>query len=125
MLKGLKALFTSGLLLDPMVILGIIVGTAFYFGLTNEQITAVYFDYRFYGLAAVIAVLYNFVIHPTYKRGGVSVDNQATSVNVIFSFLKLVISSVLVMSFISLMTFTGDDSENYESVDAFESQLKQ
>lgn len=61
MLKGLQALLASGLLLDPMVLLGIVTGSAFYFGLNSEQITAIYFDYRFYGLAAVVSVLYNFV----------------------------------------------------------------
>ena len=54
MLKGLQALLASGLLLDPMVLLGIVTGSAFYFGLNSEQITAIYFDYRFYGLAAVV-----------------------------------------------------------------------
>ena len=95
MLKGLQALLASGLLLDPMVLLGIVTGSAFYFGLNSEQITAIYFDYRFYGLAAV------------------------------FSFLKVVISSLLVMSFISLISFGGDDGEDYHSIDNFEAQLKQ
>ena len=48
MLKGLQALLASGLLLDPMVLLGIVTGSAFYFGLNSEQITAIYFDYRFF-----------------------------------------------------------------------------
>ena len=74
MLKGLQALLASGLLLDPMVLLGIVTGSAFYFGLNSEQITAIYFDYRFYGLAAVVSVLYNFVWRPAYLRGGVSID---------------------------------------------------
>ena len=111
MLKGLQALLASGLLLDPMVLLGIVTGSAFYFGLNSEQITAIYFDYRFYGLAAVVSVLYNFVWRPAYLRGGVSIDYQATSVNSVFSFLKVVISSLLVMSFISLISFGGDDGE--------------
>ena len=110
MLKGLQALLASGLLLDPMVLLGIVTGSAFYFGLNSEQITAIYFDYRFYGLAAVVSVLYNFVWRPAYLRGGVSIDYQATS---------------LVMSFISLISFGGDDGEDYHSIDNFEAQLKQ
>ena len=130
MLKGLQALLASGLLLDPMVLLGIVTGSAFYFGLNSEQITAIYFDYRFYYAdkvcqAAVVSVLYNFVWRPAYLRGGVSIDYQATSVNSVFSFLKVVISSLLVMSFISLISFGGDDGEDYHSIDNFEAQLKQ
>ena len=125
MLKGLQALLASGLLLDPMVLLGIVTGSAFYFGLNSEQITAIYFDYRFYGLAAVVSVLYNFVWRPAYLRGGVSIDYQATSVNSVLSLLKVVLSSLLVMSFISLISFGGDDGEDYHSIDNFEAQLKQ
>ena len=50
---------------------------------------------------------------------------MATSVNSVFSFLKVVISSLLVMSFISLISFGGDDGEDYHSIDNFEAQLKQ
>ena len=65
------------------------------------------------------------VWRPAYLRGGVSIDYQATSVNSVFSFLKVVISSLLVMSFISLISFGGDDGEDYHSIDNFEAQLKQ
>jgi len=104
MLRGLKALFMSGLFWDPMVLLGIFTGSLLYFNFEYEQIESVYFDARFYALAAIIGVLYNFSFRPVYRRGGRGIDYQYTTVNAILAFLKLVISSVLVMSFISLVT---------------------
>jgi len=104
MLRGLKALFMSGLFWDPMVLLGIVIGSLLYFNFEYEQIEAVYFDFRFYALAAVIGVLYNFSFRPVYKRGGRGIDYQYTTVNAVLAFIRLVLSSVLVMSFISLVT---------------------
>ena len=51
MLRGLKALFMSGLFWDPMVLLGIFTGSLLYFNFEYEQIESVYFDARFYALA--------------------------------------------------------------------------
>lgn len=126
MLKGIQALFTSGILFDPFVLLGLVLGTVFYFGLSYEQVTAIYFDYRFYALACVLAIIYNFAIRPVYRRGGGSIDTKKTASNVVLSCIKFVISSVLMMAFISFGSFGGDDGDvNYQSVENFEQQLKQ
>ncbi len=104
MLRGLKALFMSGIFWDPMVLLGMTFGSLLYFNFDYEQIEAVFFDVRYYALAAVIGVLYNFSLWPVYKRGGRYIDYTYTTVNSILSFMKLVLSSILVMSFINLVT---------------------
>ena len=125
MLKGLQALLASGILLDPLVLLGLILGGSFYFYLTDEQITAIYFDYRFYALAFIICLIYNFAVRPVYRRGGMSIDSKRTMSNVALSCLKFVLSSLLMMAFISFWSFGGDDTEDYQSVENFEQQLKQ
>ena len=125
MLKGLQALVSSGILLDPLVLLGLVLGSVFYFELSDEQITAIYFDYRFYALAFIISLIYNFVVRPVYRRGGMSIDTKRTMSNVVLSCLKFVLSSLLMMAFISFWSFGGDDTEDYQSVENFEQQLKQ
>lgn len=124
MLKGLQALFTSGILLDPLVLLGLVLGGGFYWGLTGEQIRAIYFDYRFYALSFIICLIYNFMVRPVYRLGGFGIDNARTFANVVLSCLKFVLSSLLMMAFISFWSFGGDETENYKSVENFEFQLK-
>ena len=126
MLKGIQALFTSGILLDPFVLLGLVLGGFFYFNLSYEQVTAVYFDYRFYALALMLSIVYNFAVRPAYRRGGLTIDTKRTASNAVLSGLKLVVSSLLMMAFISFWSFGGDETEtNYQSVENFEQKLQQ
>ncbi len=126
MLKGIQALFTSGILLDPFVLLGLVLGGFCYFDLSYDQITMIYLDYRFYALVLMLAIIYNFAFRPVYYRGGVSIDTKRTAASVVSSVLKFVMSSLLMMAFISFWSFGGDESEtDYQSVESFEQQLKQ
>lgn len=126
MLKGIQALFTSGILLDPFVLLGLVLGGFCYFGLSYDQITMIYLDYRFYALVLMLAIIYNFAFRPVYHRGGVTIDTKRTAASVVSSVLKFVMSSLLMMAFISFWSFGGDESEtDYQSVENFEQQLKQ
>ena len=104
MLRGLKALFMSGLFWDPMVLLGIFTGSLLYFNFEYEQIESVYFDARFYALAAIIGVLYNFSFRPVYRRGGRVIDYQYTTVNAILAFSETGYQFRAGVSFISLVT---------------------
>ncbi len=126
MLKGIQALFTSGILLDPFVLLGLVLGGFCYFDLSYDQITMIYLDYRFYALVLMLAIIYNFAFRPVYYRGGVTIDTKRTAASVVSSVLKFVMSSLLMMAFISFWSFGGDESEtDYQSVENFEQQLKQ
>lgn len=104
MIKGLLALFTSGAILNPMILLGIAFGIFSYMFLTAEEISALYTDYRFYLLAVLIAFVYNFLFKKVYQDGGYNLDIGTTMLNVLGSSLKLVISSLLMLSFISMLT---------------------
>lgn len=106
MIKGLLALFTSGAILNPMVLLGIFSGIAFYVTLNGDQLTLLYSDYRLYLLAVLIAFSYNFLFKKVYQDGGYNLDFGATLLNVLGSSLKLILSSVLTMSFISMISLT-------------------
>lgn len=87
-----------------MVLLGIAFGIFSYMFLTAEEISVLYMDYRFYLLAVLIAFVYNFLFKKVYQDGGYNLDIGTTMLNVLGSSLKLVISSLLMLSFISMFT---------------------
>lgn len=124
MFKGIGALFTTGAIFNPMVLLGIILGTFFFFGLTTEQAFELYFDIRFYALAFIIALLYNFIFKKTYDDDGFDLDYKEMGIHTVGSFLLLIFSSLMMISFINLMYFGGGD-DDLAQADAFEAGLKQ
>lgn len=124
MFKGIGALFTTGAIFNPMVLLGIILGTFFFFGLTTEQAFELYFDPRFYALAFIIALLYNFIFKKTYDDDGFDLDYKEMGIHTVGSFLLLIFSSLMMISFINLMYFGGGD-DDLAQAEAFEAGLKQ
>ena len=106
MIKGILSLFTSGVILNPMVLLGIFIGIFCYVYLTAEQITALFSDYRFYLLGLLIAFVYNFLFKKVYQEGGYNLDTGATLLNVLGSAFKLFLSGILLISFLSMLSLT-------------------
>ena len=106
MIKGIMSLFTSGLIFNPMVLLGILFGICCYIYLTAEQMTDLFFDYRFYLLGVLLAFLYNFIFKKVYKEGGYELDVSATMLNVVGSAFRFFLSSILMISFISMISLT-------------------
>lgn len=106
MIKGIVALFTSGAIFNPMILLGIFFGILFDVKMSYEQmIEHIYKNYHFYLLALLLAAAYNFVFHRVYDDGGDKLDKAAMAGNIIFSALKFVVSSALTISFIELLSF--------------------
>lgn len=87
-----------------MVLFGIFTGILCYIYLSAEQITELFFDYRFYLLGMLIAFIYNFVFKKVYKEGGYSLDVGATILNVVGSALKFFLSGILMISFLSMFS---------------------
>lgn len=107
MIKGIMALFTSGAIFNPMILLGIVFGILFEVKMTYEQMTEhVYKNYHFYLLALLLAAAYNFVFHKMYcGKDCDRLDMGAMVSNIIFSALKFVASSVLTIAFIEVLAF--------------------
>ena len=55
MFKGLKALFTSGAIWNPMVLTGVVFGLWLGIKFDGEQISEIYQNYRLYLLALIVA----------------------------------------------------------------------
>lgn len=105
MFKGLAALFTSGAILNPMVLLGVVFGLFLGIKFDGEQITLVYQNYRLYVLIIIIATIYNFLFKRIYKSGGYELDVWVVIGHSIGSSFKMIISSLLAIAFVVLLSF--------------------
>lgn len=74
MFRGILALFKSGLIINPMVFGGILLGFFAVFNLSIDDIYKLFRDWHFYLLIFFAALLYNVIFRKRYKEGGFSLD---------------------------------------------------
>ena len=94
MVKGLIALFTSGIIFNPMVLLGILVGIAEGIWLDLNQILALYKNWAFAVLVIMAALLYNFTLNKRFLDDGISLDYKLIFKNTLTSVLAFYFSSI-------------------------------
>lgn len=114
MLKGIAALFKSGLIFNPMVLLGIILGFTAMGTMSDEQLHAFYTNYHLYLLMLLIAGLYVYFFKRTVIPNRDETDWKLTSQTIVGHFLMFVISFIFSMLFIMVMSFSGEPEEDYE-----------
>ena len=107
MFRGILALFTSGLIVNPMVICGMVTGIALYSLLDSREIFQVYKNPLFYGIALCLAGVYVIGFRRVYKTTG-ETDRTETFLSIIGAFFRFVLTSLLMISFISLFDMGGD-----------------
>lgn len=105
MLKGLRALFSTGVILNPMVWGGVILGFLFAFKLEDEAVLSVYEDYHLYLFALFAAAVYSFGFKRVYHEGGQELDLTAMFFEILFNGVKLVFSSVMAVLFVWMISF--------------------
>lgn len=127
MIKGILALFRSGLIFNPMVLLGILTGFIAMGSLEGEQLHSFYTNYHLYLLMLLVAGIYVYIFKRTYLKGGVITDWKATGQTIVGNFLMLVTSFIFSMLFVMVMSFSGDEDENYDlpEFDQVTADLKQ
>ena len=91
MLKGFLALFTTGLIFKPMLLLGVMIGVGAYIGLDGEHLKILYTDWHLYALFFLVAALYPYFFKKTYLENSYAVDWKET--------LKTIVSEFFVLSF--------------------------
>lgn len=114
MLKGIAALFRSGLIFNPMVLLGIILGFVSMGTMSDEQLHAFYTNYHLYLLMLLIAGLYVYFFKRTVIPNRDETDWKLTSQTIVGHFLMFVVSFIFSMLFIMVMSFSGEPEEDYE-----------
>lgn len=116
MIKGILALFRTGIIFNPMVLLGILLGLIAMCTLGDTQLHAFYTDYRLYMLMFLIAALYVYFFRRRYYLGGLETDWNNTLQTMVGYFLIFVISFIFSMLFIMVMSFGGaEPMPNYEA----------
>ena len=110
MIRGILALFTSGLMTNPMVLAGITIGCILYSFLDGGEIFQIYKNPAFYGFALLCSCIYVIGFRRTYKESG-ETDWTETLLSVAVGVFRFVFASLLMMSFISLfdMSSSGRD----------------
>ena len=106
MIRGIVALFASGLLTNPLVLLGVITGSLFYAFLSANEIYLIYKTPAFYGISLLLVCSYILGFRRVYQENG-KTDWKETFLAIIGGLFKFVVASVLMISFISLFDF-GD-----------------
>ena len=104
MFKGLIALFTSGVIFSPLVLLGVISGFFAIIKMTPEAIADLFGDFHFYGAVAFVAAGYTLIFAKIYKEGGIDVDWPATIGRIVWNFVRYFIAFVLSMSFVTMFS---------------------
>jgi len=117
MIRGIIALFTSGILINPLVLSGVVLGSLFYAFLPANDVYQIYKTPVFYSLAALLSGGYVIGFRRVYKETG-ETDWGETILAIIGGALKLIIASVLMISFISFFDF-GDMVLSSSSSDEF------
>lgn len=105
MLRGLKALFTSGLIVNPMVLIGIFGGIVFSSEFETEIIFSIFSDYNYYLVALAIAFAYVVFFQKVYIGYGSQVDWAATAKKLPGAFAKLVLANILSVVFFVTLFF--------------------
>lgn len=126
MFKGILALFKSGIIFNPMVLLGILSGFIAMGTMDDERLHAFYTNYHLYLLMLLVAVMYVFFFKRTYYRGGLETNWKETIQTMVGYFLMLVVSFIFSMLFITVISFGGSDEENYDlpEFDQVQQELK-
>ncbi len=104
MIKGLISLFTSGIIFNPMVLLGIVSGVYAIISFSPDKIRDILVDSDFYLAVLLISAFYTFVFARIYKSGGRVVDYSATFGLVVWNFIRCIIAFVLAMSFVTMIS---------------------
>ncbi len=105
MIKGLIALFTSGTILNPMVLLGIGLAIFCMIKMDAEQMRQLFGDYHLYAFVAFFSFVYTFVFKKVYKDDAVNLDYTSMILSAIGGILKFVLACALTISFIIMISF--------------------
>lgn len=106
MLKGFLALFTTGLIFKPMVLLGGIIGIISYIALNSDVLKLLYTDYHIYALFLLIACLYAYFFKKTYQDNSYATDWGETIKTMFYEFFCLSLSFIVGLLLASFFDFS-------------------
>ncbi len=105
MLNGLKALFSSGLIFQPMVLCGVVGGFLLSIHLDWEDFFPMFGNVEFYLMMTAVAGLYTLFFNRTYKEHSLGFDYPAMGGKFLGNFLQLALACVLTFIFFEVLFF--------------------
>ncbi len=105
MFRGVRALFSSKIVLDPFFWMGAFFALYLNAKLENEDIIFMFKKYQLYVLVFILSVCYNVFLKKSYKLGGYTVDWEETTVKIIGSFARFFITAILSLCLIKFLLF--------------------
>ena len=103
MIKGFLALFRSGVIFDPFVLLGVVMGVFAVVTPNKEAVEALLKQESFYLLILLLAFLYNYLVKKVYKDDGISLDFLRMGWNIFASFAKFIMACVFAILFVMIL----------------------
>lgn len=103
MIKGFLALFRSGVIFDPFVLAGVLMGLFAAITPNKEAVEVLFKQNSFYLLILLLAFLYNYLVKKIYKDDGLSLDYLRMGGKIIASFIKFIISCVFSILFVLMI----------------------
>ena len=103
MIKGILALFRTGIIFDPFVLFGIVMGFVASLSPNKEAIEIIYKQNSFYLLILLIAFLYHYFLKKVYKEDGYTLDYVRMTLNILLSLVKFVVSCALSIVFVLML----------------------
>lgn len=127
MIKGILALFRSGLIFNPMVLSGILLAFIAMATLDDIMLKALYTNSGLYILALMCAGIYVYFFKPIYFIGGYKINWKETILSMIGHFLMFVISFVCAMLFVSAISFgtSEEETKQYPEIEKLTNEIKQ
>lgn len=105
MIKGILSLFTSGMFINPMFLIGLGGGAYLSYYHDAEAIYAFFFDFKIYVLAVVVAFIYTFLFNRVQKSFSTVVDWPETFKQFITNSINLLITLICATIFFEFLFF--------------------
>ena len=103
MIRGLLALFSSGLIFAPQVLAGILLGLFFGSKLSIDQIKNIYCNHNFYICVFLFVGIYVFSFKRTYKNSRGDIDWQDNLLRIIGYCAMFFIANIAAISFVYML----------------------
>lgn len=95
MIRGFIALLTSGILLNPMILLGIAIATYIMFSLSMEDVGNLLKNRLLYISLLIVATVFTIAFKRIYRTGGEKTNWHATAGEILSQFLMLTSAMIL------------------------------
>ncbi len=103
MIKGILALFKTGIIFDPFVLCGILMGFITAFSSHKEVLENLYKQNSFYLLLLLLAFFYHYLLKKVYKDDGYTLDYLRMALNIVLSVVKFVVACALSIVFVLML----------------------